>query len=106
MTTELPNDESLEDFSPRDEIDAVFGYGHPNPERVGCPPAETLALLARRQLPIGHVGYEHLGHCSPCYRRVRLLKADRRRRRTRATGAAILAVLGAAAWLVLRRLIH
>ena len=37
----------LTEFSPRDEIDAVLGYGHPNPERVGCPPPETLDLLAR-----------------------------------------------------------
>ena len=105
MTTELPDDESLSEFSPRDEIDAVLGYGHPNPEREGCPPAQTLALLARRKLPIGHLGYEHLARCSPCYRHVQLLKADSRRRRARAT-AAILAALGTAAWVVLRRLIH
>ena len=105
MTTELPDDESLTEFSPRDEIDAVLGYGHPNPERVGCPPPETLELLARRELPIGHSGYEHLAQCSPCYRRVRLLKANSRRSRARMT-AAILAALGAAAWLVLRRLLH
>jgi len=105
MTTELPDDESLTDFSPRDEIDAVLGYGHPNPERVGCPPPETLDLLARRELPIGHSGYEHLAQCSPCYRRVRLLKANSRRGRA-GRKAAILTALGVAAWWVLRRLIH
>jgi hypothetical protein len=84
MTTELPDDESLTQFSPRGEIDAVFGYGHPNPERVGCPPAEPLDLLAHRQLPIGHVGYEHLADCSPCYRRVRVLKVKGRASRARA----------------------
>ena len=56
MTSERPDDESLDEFSPRDEIDAVFGYGHPNPERVGCPPEDVLALLARRKLPIEHPG--------------------------------------------------
>jgi hypothetical protein len=92
MTSERPDDESLNDFSPEDEIDAVFGYGHPNAERAGCPPPEVLPLLARRKLPIEHPGYEHLGHCSPCYRRVRVLKAHHRRR-LRRVGASVAALV-------------
>lgn len=81
MTSERPDDDdSLDEFSPRDEIDAVFGYGHPNPERVGCPSSEVLALLARRKLPVEHAGYEHLSQCSPCYRRVSTLNRLRRRK--------------------------
>lgn len=104
MTNERPDDESQDEFSPRDEIDAVFGYGHPNPERVGCPPQEVLARLARRTLPIDHPGYGHVAECSPCYRWVRLLRKHRRQRiRRLRVGAVCLLLIGLViTWLVAR----
>lgn len=57
-----------------DDIDEVLGRANPNPERIGCPPRETLSGLARRAQPIGDSGYEHLLKCSPCYREFRALQ--------------------------------
>lgn len=60
MTSERPDDDSLDEFSARGELDAVFGYGHLNPERAGCPSQEALALLARRRLPVHNPGCDHV----------------------------------------------
>jgi hypothetical protein len=57
-----------------DEFDEVLGRANPNPERIGCPPRETLVELARRVRPIGDPGYQHLLKCSPCYVEVRSLQ--------------------------------
>jgi len=70
---------SAERFDPRrlaggDEIDVLFGTANPNPDRVGCPPADTLAKLTRRQLPMDDPAYVHLTECSPCYREFRSLQ--------------------------------
>lgn len=64
-------------FTADDEIDEMFGYANPNRKRVGCPPADILSALAKRELPIGHPWYEHLVHCSPCYRAVRAFQQAR-----------------------------
>jgi hypothetical protein len=71
-------------FIPEDEVDLVFGYGSPNPARVGCPPHDELVALSRRERPIGDPGYEHTASCSPCYRDLRslqLVSAEHRRKR-------------------------
>jgi len=57
-----------------DEIDEVLSRANPNPNRVGCPPKETLSALARRAQPIDDPAYEHLVKCSPCYREFRALQ--------------------------------
>jgi hypothetical protein len=57
-----------------DEIDEVLGRANPNPERIGCPPRETLVELAQRARPIGDPAYKHLLKCSPCYVEVRTLQ--------------------------------
>ena len=57
-----------------DELDEVLGRANPNPDRMGCPPRETLIALARRAQPIGDPAYEHLLKCSPCYREFRSLQ--------------------------------
>lgn len=87
-----------------DEFDEVLGRANPNPERIGCPPQETLAELARRARPIGDPAYKHLLKCSPCYVEVRRLQvaagASSQPRTGRPTAwlalaaALILAVLG------------
>ena len=59
-----------------DDIDEVLSRANPNPERIGCPPRETLIGLARRAQPIGDPAYEHLVKCSPCYREFRALQDE------------------------------
>lgn len=62
------------DLAGSDEIDVLFGTASPNPERVGCLTAETLAAVARRELPMDNPAYVHLTECSPCYRELRTLQ--------------------------------
>jgi hypothetical protein len=57
-----------------DDLDEVLSRANPNPERIGCPPQETLVALARRARPMGDPAYEHLLACSPCYRDFRSLQ--------------------------------
>ncbi len=59
-----------------DDIDEVLSRANPNPERVGCPPRDTLIGLARRAQPLGDPAYEHLVKCSPCYREFRALQEE------------------------------
>jgi hypothetical protein len=44
----------------------------PNPNREGCPGPAALSDLARRAADLGTLededGWEHVTHCSPCYR--------------------------------------
>jgi hypothetical protein len=66
--------EGPDGFQPEDEIDLVFGYGHPNPVRVGClSEAELMELATRRRL-IDDPRYDHFENCSPCCRRLRVLQ--------------------------------
>ena len=41
--------------------------GFPNPERTGCPPDDTLRLMAIRPLGSDESVSEHLTCCSPCF---------------------------------------
>lgn len=61
----------------RDDIDEVLSRANPNPERIGCPPRDTLIRLARRAQPLGDPAYEHLVKCSPCYREFRAMQEER-----------------------------
>jgi hypothetical protein len=80
----------------------------PNPERKGCPGAESLRQLANRPRPTRDADWEHVTHCSPCYREFldlrRQVKAQREqerrvavRRRVLAVAALLVIVAGAAA---------
>jgi hypothetical protein len=60
-----------------DDIDEVLSRANPNPDRIGCPPRETLIALAARALALGDPAYEHLSKCSPCYREFRALQEGR-----------------------------
>jgi hypothetical protein len=73
MTTP-PQGPDRSGFRSEDDIDKVLGSAYPNPERVGCPPHDVLAALAKRERPIGDPGYEHIVSCSPCYREFRSLQ--------------------------------
>ncbi len=70
-----PSDDEAGRFG--DDIDEVLSRANPNPERVGCPPRDTLIGLARRAQPLGDPAYEHLVKCSPCYREFRALQEER-----------------------------
>jgi hypothetical protein len=39
----------------------------PNPERIGCPPAEALEAMAWRKRPATEADLHHITHCSPCF---------------------------------------
>jgi hypothetical protein len=66
--------EGPDGFRPAGEIDLVFGFGNPNPNRIGCCSEAELVELANRRRPMNDPGYSHVGQCSPCYRRVRALQ--------------------------------
>jgi hypothetical protein len=89
-------------FRIENEMDLLFGRAHPNPTREGCPPAELLMRLARRELPIGDPAYDHFAKCSPCYQELRTLQQasaaelDARKRTWWTTAAAAVVVLGIA----------
>src|SRR5262245_41290842 len=97
-------------FQIENEMDLLLGRVHPNPTREGCPPADLLLRLARRELPIGDPAYDHIGKCSPCYQELRTIQqtdAARRvgttRRRLAWAAAAVLVLsVGAGAWLLNR----
>lgn len=98
-------------FEINHEMDLLFGRAHPNPTREGCPPAEMLTRLARRELPIGEPAYHHLSECSPCYQEVRAVQqADAarltvaaKRRRLGYAAAAVLALTLAGSWFAFRQ---
>ena len=93
------------------EMDLLFGRAHPNPTREGCPPAELLRRLARRELPIGDPAYDHIGKCSPCYQELRTIQqadaarltAGVRRKRLAYAAAAVLVLAIAGSWFALRQ---
>jgi hypothetical protein len=95
-------------FQIETEMDLLFGRAHPNPNREGCPPADMLRRLARRELPIGDVAYDHFAKCSPCYVELRSIQqadaavAATRRRRQMLAAAAMLVLVVGAAWFALR----
>ena len=74
MTAQRPPSPDADVFG--DDLDEVLGRANPNPERIGCPPRETLVALAQRALPMEDPAYQHLLKCSPCYREVRALQAS------------------------------
>ena len=59
-----------------DDLDDVLGRANPNPDRIGCPPRETLIELARRARPMDDPAYQHLLKCSPCYCDVRAMQTQ------------------------------
>ena len=53
----------------------------PNPERKGCPGPAVLRELANRPRPTRDAAWEHVTHCSPCYREFLDLRAQVKARR-------------------------
>ncbi len=97
-------------FRIENEMDLLFGRAHPNPTREGCPTQDALRRLARRELPIDDPAYDHFAKCSPCYQELRALQqADaaaaglKSRKRMMFAAAAVLALMVAGSWFVLRQ---
>ena len=71
----------------------------PNPERLGCPGTARLRDVAARQEIVEDAAWEHITHCSPCYREFlrekERLRGSRKfaRTRTAMAAAAVLVVL-------------
>jgi hypothetical protein len=101
------------DVAGSDELDELFGAANPNPDRIGCPSADTLVALARRDRPMDDPAYAHLAECSPCYREFRLLQQEgsasaarglfRSRSARWGAAAALLLLLVVGGWLYARR---
>ncbi len=92
-------DQIFEEF--RDVVQQTILTGFPNPERKGCVGSMVLQELANRPLPVRDAAWEHVTHCSPCYReflefRARVKQARRRlvvHRRLIVSGAAVALVI-------------
>jgi len=52
----------------------------PNPERKGCPGTEVLRELASRPRPVRDAPWEHVTHCSPCFREFLDLRTEAKQR--------------------------
>ena len=54
-------------------LERAASEDHPNPERRGCPPDETLEAFAHnpRAFSMTDPIFEHVQNCSPCFRFVR-----------------------------------
>ena len=69
-----PGQSSEDDATAREDLDEVLSRANPNPDRIGCPPRQTLVELAARARAVGDPAYSHLSKCSPCYNEFRALQ--------------------------------
>lgn len=63
---------------------------YPNPERKGCPGRQVLAVLARESFNTkleGDVDWEHVTHCSECYREYLNIRVEATRAKERRANA-------------------
>src|ERR1700690_3901516 len=75
----------------------------PNPERVGCPDAETLAGISRRIIQTTQDQLHHVTHCSPCFQTFLAIRQEMREWRVVRIG---IAAAAASAVLVLGAIIY
>lgn len=55
---------------------------YPNPERKGCPGSDALKQVAREQQPYESPHWEHIQHCSPCYKEFLDFRREFKRQQT------------------------
>jgi hypothetical protein len=82
---------------------------YPNPERKGCPGSDVLKQVAREQQPYESPHWDHIQHCSPCYKEFLDLRREFKRQQTtkqRLTWAAAIAALLLIAIVPIARLGH
>jgi hypothetical protein len=56
--------------------ESVLRQDHPNPNRLGCPPAsiiEQLASFSEEKVPVDAEVIRHITECYPCFRQLREL---------------------------------
>ncbi len=85
-----------------DPLEEAYLYGHPNPDRIDCPGAETLKGLASKKLSIRHPARKHIVRCSPCWQEFRAFEAEARRTRSLfvvGSIAALLLIFAASFWI-------
>jgi hypothetical protein len=84
---------------------------YPNPEREGCLDSATIQAVAQQRLPHEDLRWEHISHCSPCYRefldcrkqfREKQARADQLRRRMRFALLVTIVVIGLSAMMMLK----
>ena len=56
---------------------------YPNPERKGCPGSDVLKQVAREQQPYESPHWDHIQHCSPCYKEFLDFRREFKRQQTR-----------------------
>lgn len=66
--------ESIGDDNP---IEWLLLTGFPNPERKGCPPAETITGMGELKVNKDDPAWEHIWHCSPCFKEFRSIRDER-----------------------------
>ncbi len=59
-----------------DIVRQFFLEENPNPERVGCPPEETLKAAAENRLPVNDPARLHMADCSECFAEYRGYRLD------------------------------
>jgi hypothetical protein len=91
-------DQIFEDF--QDIVQQAILTGFPNPERKGCLDSTMLKELANRPRPVRDAAWEHVTHCSPCYREFLEFRAEVKRARRSMVARRRLMVSGVAAALV------
>lgn len=89
-------------------LSRTFLEGYPNPERRGCPGTGILKAIAAGKLTLEEAEpwIDHLSSCSPCTREFAELRRGVQRRKAiqiASVAAAIIIVLAAGAWILLRR---
>jgi hypothetical protein len=71
-------DQIFEQF--QDIVQQAILREFPNPERKGCPGTQILRDLAYRSRPIRDAAWEHVTHCSPCFREFLDLRTEAKQR--------------------------
>ena len=76
----MPDDSADQTFEQlQDIVQQAILREFPNPERKGCPGTEVLRELANRPRPTRGAAWEHVTHCSPCYKEFLDLRSEVRR---------------------------
>ena len=58
-------------------IEEILLTAFPNPERVGCPPPETIQALGERKIGRDDPAWDHVWHCSPCFKDFKTIRDKR-----------------------------
>jgi len=83
-------------------IERILLTGFPNPERIGCPPPETIEALGEQHVPKDDPAWSHIWKCSPCFsafkivRDARLGRLERKEKKKRRLQFALAAAGGLA----------